>query len=79
MNKAVSSEQKPLDVICLGRVAVDLYGQQIGSRLEDMTTFAKYLGDRQAMLPTARPFRDYVPLCWPASAMSIWDVSFVKN
>lgn len=30
MNKAVSSEQKPLDVICLGRVAVDLYGQQIG-------------------------------------------------
>ncbi|UJL40028.1 hypothetical protein JRY29_16035 [Salmonella enterica subsp. enterica serovar Kentucky] len=44
MNKAVSSEQKPLDVICLGRVAVDLYGQQIGSRLEDMTTFAKYLG-----------------------------------
>ncbi|WP_249922572.1 hypothetical protein, partial [Salmonella enterica] len=38
MNKAVSSEQKPLDVICLGRVAVDLYGQQIGSRLEDMTT-----------------------------------------
>lgn len=28
MNKAVSSEQKPLDVICLGRVAVDLYGQQ---------------------------------------------------
>ncbi|MGS8722644.1 hypothetical protein ACQWB2_26240, partial [Salmonella enterica subsp. enterica serovar Infantis] len=28
MNKAVSSEQKPLYVICLGRVAVDLYGQQ---------------------------------------------------
>ncbi|HEY3486424.1 MAG TPA: 5-dehydro-2-deoxygluconokinase [Gammaproteobacteria bacterium] len=30
--------------MCLGRVAVDLYGQQIGSRLEDMGTFAKYLG-----------------------------------
>lgn len=35
---------KSLDLICLGRVAVDLYGQQIGSRLEDETTFAKYLG-----------------------------------
>ncbi|KHT51403.1 5-dehydro-2-deoxygluconokinase, partial [Alteromonas macleodii] len=35
---------KLLDVICLGRAAVDLYGQQIGSRLEDMTSFAKYLG-----------------------------------
>lgn len=36
--------QKKLDVICIGRVAVDLYGQQIGARLEDMTSFAKYLG-----------------------------------
>ena len=35
---------KTLDVICIGRVAVDLYGQQIGSRLEDMSSFAKYLG-----------------------------------
>ena len=33
-----------LDVICLGRAAVDLYGQQIGGRLEDMQSFAKYLG-----------------------------------
>lgn len=36
--------QKSLDVICLGRIAVDLYGQQIGARLEDMSTFSKYLG-----------------------------------
>lgn len=35
---------KPLDLICLGRIAVDLYGQQIGSRLEDVASFAKYLG-----------------------------------
>jgi 5-dehydro-2-deoxygluconokinase len=35
---------KPLDVICLGRAAVDLYGQQFGGRLEDMQSFAKYLG-----------------------------------
>ncbi|MGX9334428.1 bifunctional 5-dehydro-2-deoxygluconokinase/5-dehydro-2-deoxyphosphogluconate aldolase (plasmid) [Klebsiella grimontii] len=36
--------QKKLDVICIGRIAIDLYGQQIGARLEDMSTFAKYLG-----------------------------------
>ncbi len=28
----------------MGRIAVDLYGQQIGSRLEDMGSFSKYLG-----------------------------------
>ena len=33
-----------LDVICLGRAAVDLYGIQTGGRLEDMQSFAKYLG-----------------------------------
>lgn len=36
--------EKHLDLICMGRIAVDLYGQQIGSRLEDMGSFAKYLG-----------------------------------
>ena len=35
---------RELDVICLGRLAVDLYAQQIGSRLEDVSTFSKYLG-----------------------------------
>lgn len=35
---------KTLDLICMGRVAVDFYGQQIGSRLEDMSSFSKYLG-----------------------------------
>lgn len=40
----MSRDNKPLDVICLGRVAVDLYAQQIGARLEDAATFAKYLG-----------------------------------
>ena len=32
------------DLICMGRAAVDLYGEQIGARLEDQTSFAKYLG-----------------------------------
>jgi len=35
---------RSFDVICLGRAAVDLYGQQVGGRLEDMQTLAKYLG-----------------------------------
>jgi 5-dehydro-2-deoxygluconokinase len=33
-----------LDVITVGRCSVDLYGQQIGSRLEDITSFAKSVG-----------------------------------
>src|SRR5690606_29355071 len=37
-------QQKPLDVICLGRAAVDLYGHQVGGRLEEMQSFTKYLG-----------------------------------
>jgi 5-dehydro-2-deoxygluconokinase len=38
------SADRALDLICLGRAAVDLYGEQIGSRLEDMSGFNKYLG-----------------------------------
>lgn len=33
-----------LDVITIGRCSVDLYGQQIGSRLEDITSLAKSVG-----------------------------------
>ena len=33
-----------LDVITIGRCSVDLYGQQIGSRLEDISSFAKSVG-----------------------------------
>ena len=40
----MSTKQKRLDVICIGRIAVDLYGQQIGARTEDTSTFARYLG-----------------------------------
>ena len=36
------------DIICLGRLAVDLYAQQVGARLEDVTSFAKYLGGSSA-------------------------------
>ncbi|MBB2973558.1 5-dehydro-2-deoxygluconokinase [Mesorhizobium sp. RMAD-H1] len=36
--------EKELDVITIGRASVDLYGQQIGSRLEDVASFAKSVG-----------------------------------
>ena len=39
---------RAFDVICVGRAAVDLYGEQTGGRLEDMLTFAKYLGGSPA-------------------------------
>ncbi len=36
------------DIACLGRLAVDLYAQQLGARLEDVSSFAKYLGGSSA-------------------------------
>ena len=38
------SVKKDLDVITIGRASVDLYGAQIGGRLEDMRGFDKYIG-----------------------------------
>ncbi len=35
---------KALDVITIGRSSVDLYGAQVGGRLEDMGSFNKYVG-----------------------------------
>ncbi|MBB5535685.1 bifunctional 5-dehydro-2-deoxygluconokinase/5-dehydro-2-deoxyphosphogluconate aldolase [Rhizobium giardinii] len=35
---------KSLDVITIGRSSVDLYGAQIGGRLENMRSFNKYIG-----------------------------------
>ena len=36
--------KKTLDLITIGRSSVDLYGAQIGGRLEDMGSFQKYIG-----------------------------------
>ena len=33
-----------LDLVTIGRCSVDLYGEQVGGRLEDMASFAKYVG-----------------------------------
>ena len=37
-------ETRSLDFVAIGRAAVDFYGEQIGGRLEDTTSFAKYIG-----------------------------------
>lgn len=42
-NPGAQPEAK-LDVITIGRSSVDLYGQQIGSKLEDIASFAKSVG-----------------------------------
>jgi sugar/nucleoside kinase (ribokinase family) len=39
-----TGETRWLDVIAIGRSSVDLYGQQIGARLEDIASFAKSVG-----------------------------------
>ena len=38
------ADKSTLDVITIGRSSVDLYGNQVGGRLEDMSSFAKYIG-----------------------------------
>ncbi len=47
-NSTRFAASRAFDVICLGRFAVDFYAQQIGARLEDVTSFAKYLGGSSA-------------------------------
>ncbi len=42
--KEAAITDKPLDLITMGRSSVDLYGEQVGGRLEDMRSFAKYVG-----------------------------------
>ncbi len=40
----MAQRERTLDLIAIGRSSVDLYGQQTGGRLEDMGSFAKYVG-----------------------------------
>lgn len=42
--KIVGMDKKTLDLITIGRSSVDLYGEQVGGRLEDMGSFKKYIG-----------------------------------
>lgn len=40
----MSASAPELDLIAIGRCGIDLYGEQLGGRLEDMLSFAKYAG-----------------------------------
>ncbi|MGH6718865.1 MAG: bifunctional 5-dehydro-2-deoxygluconokinase/5-dehydro-2-deoxyphosphogluconate aldolase [Alphaproteobacteria bacterium] len=42
------STEPRFDFVAVGRAAVDFYGEQVGGPLEDMATFAKYLGGSPA-------------------------------
>jgi 5-dehydro-2-deoxygluconokinase len=48
----MAPSERSLELIAMGRAAVDLYGEQIGGRLEDMSSFAKYLGGCPANIAT---------------------------
>lgn len=47
-NQTTFAPDRSFDVICLGRLAVDLYARQLGARLEDASSLAKYLGGSSA-------------------------------
>lgn len=63
---------RSLDVICLGRLAVDLYAQQIGSTLEDATSFAKYLGGSSANIAFGTARLGLKSAMLSKSATTIW-------
>ena len=50
----IFEDTRPLDVICMGRVAVDLYAEQVYSHLKDAQSFRNILGDVQAILQWGR-------------------------
>ncbi len=40
----MAAKERQLDLVTIGRSCIDLYGEQVGGRLEDMGSFAKYIG-----------------------------------
>jgi 5-dehydro-2-deoxygluconokinase len=52
MSGAGGKMTKMLDVITIGRSSVDLYGAQVGGRLEDMASFQKYVGGSPTNMAT---------------------------
>ena len=48
LNKLAAHRDRTYDIACLGRLAVDLYAEQFGAPLEDVSSFAKYLGGSSA-------------------------------
>ena len=48
LSQLTSQSDRTHDIACLGRLAVDLYAEQFGAPLEDVSSFAKYLGGSSA-------------------------------
>ena len=44
MSPLSPNPDRPIDIICMGRVAVDLYAEDIGFPLAEASQFKKYLG-----------------------------------
>ena len=40
----MADKRHRLDLVCMGRTSVDLYGEQVGAKLEDTQSFRKYVG-----------------------------------
>ncbi len=53
MSSSAPAEAPVLDVLTFGRSGVDIYPQQIGVGLEDVTSFGKYLGGTTANVAVA--------------------------
>ena len=68
-----------LDVICIGRSSVDLYGSQVGGRLEDMASFAKYIGGSPTNISVGSARLGLKSALITRVAMSIWGVSSWSN
>src|SRR5258708_5657064 len=51
--RSLPDSNKNIDLIAVGRSSVDLYGEQVGGRLEDMGSFAKYVGGSPTNTPIA--------------------------
>src|SRR3546814_8030831 len=40
----MAASEHQLELVTIGRSCIDLYGEQVGGRLENMASFAKYIG-----------------------------------
>ena len=68
-----------LDLITIGRSSVDLYGAQIGGRLEDMGGFNKYIGGSPTNIACGTARLGCGLRSLQALVTSIWGASFVKS
>ncbi len=71
----MAAQPAALDVITMGRCSIDLYGQQSGSRLEDIGSFAKSVGGSPSNIAIARPASASAPASSPAWATNRWGAS----